>query len=61
MQVAIFISKRSAHAAGRSATTGSPLRYRVERRVNRNGDRSAEIGYRVSLWSFEGRVGWLRE
>jgi hypothetical protein len=61
MQVSVFISKRSAHEAGRTAIKGRPLRYRVERRMNRNPDRSAEIGYRVSLWSCEGRVGWLCE
>lgn len=59
----VFTSPKSARKAGRKATEGRPLRFKVEQCLVFNGDRSADMGWKVSLWGMTGVIlkGWVVE
>lgn len=52
---------KSARRAGLLAVTGRPLQFKVEAAIVWNADRTADIGWTVSLWSPAGTMkGWVR-
>jgi hypothetical protein len=61
MKRRIFTSIKSARHAGLQAVTGRALQFKIEATVIWNKDRSADIGWQVSLWSPVGNLkGWVR-
>ena len=59
----VFVSPQKARKAGVRACEGKALRFKVEQTIVFNGDRSADMGYKVSLWGLTGVIlkGWVRE
>jgi hypothetical protein len=61
MKRRIFTSIKSARRAGLQAVTGRHLQFKVEAAIVWNGDRTADIGWSVSLWTPAGNMkGWVR-
>ena len=54
MKRRIFISVKAARKAGRRATEGRALRFKIEPHFVFNRDRSVDLGWQVSLWSMTG-------
>jgi hypothetical protein len=59
----IFISAKAARKAGRRATEGRALRFKIEPYFIFNKDRTVDQGWQVSLWSMTGLLhrGFIRE